>query len=98
MWKYYLLLVVALALVLAYTYVADPCNRLLRTEFAQRNPSYVILDSGADKGAPEIVDCRVSYRKPGDTKVYQDTWVYQFQKTHWELSRVVEADAKKQTP
>lgn len=98
MWKYYALVFVALALVLAYTYVADPCNQLLRTDFAAKNPTYEIVDSGADRGAPEIVDCLISYRKPGDKQVYQDTWVYQYQKTDWAFSRIAESGKKKQTP
>lgn len=98
MWKYYVLMFVALALVLAYTWVADPCNRLLRTDFAQRNPSYLILDSGADRGAPESVRCHISYRKPGDREIYEDAWVYQYQGTRWEFSKVVETGKRRQAP
>lgn len=97
MWKYYILAVVAVALILSYTYISDPCNRTLRTDFAQRNPSYLILDSGADEGTQEVAYCRISYRKPGDTEIYQDIWVYQYQGTRWEFSKTVETE-KKQTP
>ena len=88
MWKYYALLLAAVALVLAYTYVADPCNRLLRTDFARMHPDFEILDSGAEQGSPESVRCQISYRKPGSPDVYREVWVYQYQGTAWEFSRV----------
>ena len=97
MWKYYVLLFVALVLVLAYTYIADPCNRLLRTDFEQRNPSYALLDSRAVSGSPEAVRCRVSYRKPDDKETYEDVWVYRYQGTRWEFSKVAEAEKTGQT-
>ncbi len=76
MWKYYALMFVAVALILAYTYVADPCHKMLRTDFAKANPNFVILDSEAESGAPESVHCRISYQKPGDDGTYEDVWVY----------------------
>lgn len=96
MWKYYALLFVAVGLVLAYVYVADPCNRLLRTDFMKANPSYVILDSNAESGAPESVHCRISYKKPGDDLIYEDVWVYMYGETSWEFSGIAESGRKKQ--
>jgi len=94
MWKYYLLVFAAVALVLAYVYVADPCNRLLQVDFARMRPGHVLLDSGAESGSPESVHCRISYRKPGSGEVFEDVWVYQYSGTAWEFSRI--AETKKQ--
>lgn len=90
MWKYYVLLFGALVLVLAYVYVADPCNRLLRTDFARMHPGFVILDSSAENGSAESVHCRITYREPERGEVHEDVWVYQFRDTAWEFSRVAE--------
>lgn len=90
MWKYYLVIFAALVLVLGYTWVADPCNRLARADFAERNPSFAILDSGADGGSPASVHCHVTYRKPADDEVYEDIWVYQRTTTAWQFDRVAE--------
>ena len=98
MWKYYALLFAAVVAILAYTYVADPCHKLLRTDFAQQYPSYEIAGSGADKGSPEAVRCRVSYRKPGDEKVYEEIWLYTYQATRWKFSKVIETENGRQTP
>jgi hypothetical protein len=96
MWKYWVLMFVVLVAVLFYTYVADPCNRLLRTDFSAKYPDYVILDSGARTGSPESVHCQISYRKPGDARVYEDVWVYQYQGTAWQFSKVVETGKRRQ--
>lgn len=93
MWKYYALLFTAVALVLAYTYVADPCNRLLRTDFARMRPGDVLLDSGAEMGSAESVRCRISYRDPGGT-THEAVWLYHHHDTAWEFGRVVESDEK----
>ncbi|RIL06170.1 MAG: hypothetical protein DCC71_07695 [Proteobacteria bacterium] len=79
MWKYYALLFTAVALVLAYTYVADPGD--------------VLLDSGAEMGSAESVRCRISYRDPGGT-THEAVWLYHHHDTAWEFGRVVESDEK----
>ncbi len=96
MWKYYLLLFASVAAVLAYTYIADPCNRMLRSDFALKYPSYAIEGSEARKGSPEAVLCHISYRKPGDVGIYEETWLYQYDRTSWKFSRVVEAEKRRQ--
>lgn len=93
MWKYYVLLFTAVALVLAYTYMADPCHRLLRTDFARLRPGQVLLDSGAETGSPESVRCRISFRADGG-EVHEEVWLYQYHGTAWEFTRVVEAGKK----
>lgn len=90
MWKYYLLLFTAVALVLAYTYVADPCHRLLRTDFERLRPGQVLLDSGAESGSPSSVRCQISYREQGSEEIREDVWLYQFHGTAWEFAKVVE--------
>jgi hypothetical protein len=94
MWKYWALLFVAFALVLAYTYVADPCNRLLRTDFARMRPGHVLLDSGAEMGSAESVRCRISYRDPEGQR-HEALWLYQYHDTAWEFGRVVETDQRR---
>jgi len=96
MWKYYLIMFAVLVGVLWYTYEADPCNRLLRTDFARQNPAYELLSSEAHSGSPESVHCQISYRKPGDEGVYEATWLYGFQDKGWRFSRVVETEKPKQ--
>lgn len=92
MWKYYVMLFGAVALVLAYTYVADPCNRLLKADFARMHPGWWLLSSEAERGSPESVRCRISYRKPESPVVHEEVWVYHFRDTAWEFSRVAEPE------
>jgi hypothetical protein len=94
MWRYYLVLFAAFAAVLAYTYVADPCNRLLRSDFLRMRPGHVLLRSDAEAGSPEIVHCRVRYRTPLGEQAQEDVWVYQYRDTAWELSRIVREPAE----
>lgn len=91
MWKYYALLFAAVAVVLAYTYMADPCHRLLRTDFARMRPGAVLLGSSAESGSPSSVQCRISFREPGSSEVREEVWVYQYHETAWEFTRVTEA-------
>lgn len=98
MLKYYLLAFVVLAIALAYAYVSDPCHQLVRMEFAERYPEYEIVDSDAQEGSPEKVQCLVSYQKPGSAEIHQEGWVYISGKEGWELSRVVEMHAREETP
>jgi hypothetical protein len=98
MWKYWAIMFVALLSVLAYTYLADPCNRLLRADFALRHPGDEIIDTGAEKGSPESVHCHVSYRKPGEQSRYEEVWLYQYEGTRWEFARVVEPSNRRPPP
>ncbi|MEB2345808.1 MAG: hypothetical protein OZ948_13840 [Deltaproteobacteria bacterium] len=91
MWKYYALLFTAVAAVLAYTYMADPCHRLLRTDFARMRPGQVLVSSEAEKGSPSSVRCRISFREPGGSELREEVWIYQYHETAWEFARVVEA-------
>lgn len=95
MWKYYALLFTVVVVALFYAYLADPCNRLVRLEFAQQHPDYEVIDSDADEGSPESVQCHVTYRKPGDPQVYKDIWLYQNlgrrSKQGWEFAKVIES-------
>jgi hypothetical protein len=97
MWKYWALLFAAVALVLAYTYVADPCHRLLRADFARIHPGYVLLQSEAEAGSPESVRCRITYRAPEGAETREDVWVYQYRDTAWEFSRIAEARGQELT-
>lgn len=90
MWKYYAFLFTVLAAVLWYTFVADPCNRQFRADFARAHPDYVILETGPEKGSPESVQCHVVYRKPGDDAAYEDIWLYQNLGTAWEFAKAIE--------
>jgi hypothetical protein len=90
MWKYYAFLLAALVLVLAYVYVADPCNRLLRTDFARMKPGHWLLDARAERGSPESVRCRISYREPQSGAIFEDVWMYQYAGTAWQFSRIAE--------
>lgn len=101
MWKYYVLLFTVFVVAAVYAYLADPCNRLVRLEFAQQHPGYEVIDSNADKGSPESVQCHVSYRKPGDPQVYVDVWLYQNRGRHtkgWEFAKVIETGKVAQQP
>lgn len=93
MWKYYAILFSAVALVLAYTYMADPCNRLLKADFARMHPGDVLLSAAAESGSPESVHCRISYRTPASAQLHEDVWVYQRTDTAWEFSRVAETES-----
>ena len=90
MLKYYLLMIGIVGLALLYAFTVDPCNKLLRTDFASQHPDYRILDSDAEHGSPESVRCLIAYRKPGSERIYEDVWLYQNRGTGWKFSRVVE--------
>ncbi len=90
MLKYYLLGFVVVAIALFYAYIADPCNKLVRMEFASRHPAYQILDSDADQGSRETVRCRISYRKPDSVEIFREVWLYIHGKEGWQFSRVLE--------
>lgn len=96
MLKHYLFLAAVVALALLYAFIADPCNRLVRMEFSEKHPGYVVLDSGADKGSPESVCCHITYRKPDDRQVYEDVWLYRSVKDRggWEFSRALETEKR----
>jgi hypothetical protein len=97
--RYAALLAAVVALGSLYASLADPCNRRVRLEFAQRHPGFVILGSGAAEGSPASVRCRVSYRRPGDDAVYEDVWRYQRPRRRgWELAGVLEAGTRRQPP
>lgn len=89
MLKYYLLLAAVVVVALLYAYLADPCNNLVRMEFAEAHPDWRVLDSGPEEGSPESVLCHVSYRKPGGDRVYEDVWLYLNPGSGWTFSRVV---------
>ncbi len=89
MLKYYVFLFVIVGIALYYVFIRDPCNRQIRTDFADRHPSYEVLDSDAMQGSPETVRCRISYRKPDSDQVYEDIWLYVFSERGWEFSRIL---------
>jgi len=96
--KYYLRAFAVVAIALLYAYVSDPCNKLVRMEFASRHPAYEIVDAEPDQGSPERVHCRISYRKPGSEEIHQDVWLYIHGEEGWEFSRVVETQSHDETP
>jgi len=98
MLKYYLLAFAVVAIALAYAYVSDPCHQLVRMEFSSRYPAYEIVDSEAHQGSREKVQCRISYRKPGSDEIHQQVWMYIHEEEGWEFSRVVEPQAREETP
>ena len=97
MWKYFVLLFLVLGIAFYYTYVSDPCESQIRTEFSSRHPSYEVLDSGAKEGSPESVRCRISYRKPGNEQTHEEIWLYLNSDTGWKFSRALEAPKREQT-
>lgn len=99
MLKYYLLMFAVVVLALIYAFLADPCSRLVRVEFNEKYPTYVVLDSGADKGSPDRVRCHITYRRPDDAQVYEDIWLYQRAKKRgaWGFARALETGTRKQT-
>jgi hypothetical protein len=96
--KYYLLLFAVVTLALLYAFVEDPCNRLVRMEFLEKHPGYVILASDAGEGSPESVRCQITYRSPQDGQVYRDVWLYQHESKGadrgWRFTRAVETERK----
>jgi hypothetical protein len=100
MLKYGLLAIAILGIALFYAYVTDPCNKLVRTDFASRHPDYRILDSDAAEGAPESVRCRIAYQKPDSDRIHEEVWVYQHEKkkTGWEFSRVLGTRTRDEKP
>jgi hypothetical protein len=101
--KYYLLMVAVVALALLYAFVEDPCNRLVRMEFAEKHPGYVILDSHPDQGSPESVRCQITYRRPDDARVYEDVWLYHHvskggRGRGWQFARALETARRRDTP
>jgi len=98
MLKYYVALFLAAAAVLFYVYVEDPCNRQFRLEFSTRYPDYTILDTGADEGSKESVQCRVYYRKPDSTQMYEDVWLYKKSGDSWKFSRIAESHRRETMP
>ena len=98
MLKYYAFLVVILGIALFYVYVKDPCNRQLRMDFADKHPSYKILDTGASEGSPESVRCHVSYRKPAGEQILEDIWLYMHTDRGWEFSKIIETGGTDQAP
>ena len=90
MLKYYLFAIAIVGIALLYAFNADPCNKLVRTDFASRHPDYRILDSDAEQGSRETVRCRIAYRKPDSGRIYEDVWLYKNEKSNWRFSRVLE--------
>jgi len=88
--KYYVALFLIAGIVLFYVFRQDPCNELLRTDFADKYPDYTLLSSGADEGSPDSVHCQISYRRPDSEQVHEETWLYQNQGSGWSFSRLLE--------
>lgn len=91
MLKYYALAFLVVIIALFYAFLADPCNKRLRMDFASKYPSYEILETGASEGSPESVRCHVSYRKPDSERVYEAIWLYRHSREGWRFSRVLES-------
>ncbi len=99
MLKYYLLGFAVVGIALFYAYVADPCNKLVRMEFAERYPEYQIIDSEAYQGSRETVRCRISYRKPDSDEVHRQVWLYVNDgKEGWQFSKIVATKTDDETP
>ena len=98
MLKYYVLIFLAVGIGLFYVFIKDPCNQQLRSDFANKHPSYEILDTGASEGSPESVRCQISYRKPDSEQIHKDTWLYQDKGRGWEFSRILETPNEEQAP
>jgi hypothetical protein len=96
--KYYLLAIAVVGLALYYAYNTDPCNRLVRTDFASRHPDYQIIDSDPEQGSPESVRCRIVYRKPDSDQPQEAVWLYKHEKKGWRLYRASEPQPKVEKP
>jgi streptogramin lyase len=87
--KYYLVLFIILGIVLYNIFITDPCNNLLRADFANKYPGYEILDSVSGEGSPETVQCTAYYEKPDSKDVYKDIWVYRNSSDGWKFSNIL---------
>ena len=88
--KYYVLLVLAFFGVLFFVFLEDPCVGQLRTDFAERYPSYEILDSGAGTTSTTSAQCHIRYLKPDREQIYEETWLYRDAGSGWVFSRIIE--------
>ena len=98
MLKYYIVLFLIAGGVLFYVFSQDPCNTLVKTDFANKYPGYKILSSGAGEGSPDSVLCHISYQKPDGKQVYKDVWAYQNSDSGWRFSRILGGNESEQTP
>lgn len=95
--KYYILLFAIFGIGLFYVFSQDPCNRVLRTDFANEYPGYEILDTAAGEGSPEKVQCHIYYKKPDSEQIHEEVWVYQNSGGDWKFSEILATDKKEQT-
>ncbi len=96
--KYYIPLFAILGIVLFYIFLQDPCNRVLRADFATEYPGYEILDTVAGEGSPEKVQCHIYYKKSDSEQIHEEIWVYQNSGGDWSFSEILETGNKEQTP
>lgn len=90
MWKYWVIMLVILGALLVYSYFADPCIGLVRSEFVEKHPGAKIVSTDAEAGSPESVRCVVSYRKPGNQEIHKEVWWYKNPGSGWALHKIVE--------
>jgi len=88
--KYYIILFMVMGAVLYYIFLEDPCNNMVRADFAEKNPDYKILNSGAGEGTPDNVQCQIYYQKPGSDEIYKEVLLYQKVGSDWSLSGVLD--------
>jgi hypothetical protein len=53
--------------------------------FLRENPTYVIVDSENRRESSEIMYDRFRYRKPGDERLYEQTWRWERGDSVWHL-------------
>ncbi len=98
MLKYYVALFLIVGGALFYVYSQDPCNQLLKVDFAARYPDHKVMYFGAGEGSPSSVQCHVTYRKPDGEQVYEDIWVYENRGEGWGFSEILGTREVGQTP
>ncbi len=96
MLKYYVVLFLALAIALAYTFFEDPCNRMFRADFSDRYPDYKVLDTRSREGSTNSVQCQVFYKKPDSEQIFHEVWLYEDLGSGWGFSTVLESEEKYQ--
>jgi hypothetical protein len=89
--KYYVVLFLAFALVLLFVFAQDPCSSRLRTDFQSENPTFEILDTGAESTSTDSVSCRIRYREADSAVIYEDLWLYRNAGNGWSFAKILEA-------
>lgn len=82
-------------LLLAVMFVAGSCGSLTPSDankrFLERNPTYSIIRSFPEEGDGVAVYYKFIYRKPGESRVRQDKWLFmKNEKSDWEVRDIAE--------